>query len=228
MAIPPLGVGTAFGALIPFLDYFRPTRSPYLLIVIFSIVALLYSNEKLKGDHWYWVAIPIALVLVVVTAFTFIHAETEDAEQSKEERDTQLKFSRSICISTAVLCLVWGSSSDSASELDSVFFVNYVMCICQIVVFVIYTAARLKKEEPPLYLNHFQVALVTSALLVGATVCIHSINPGLEPGSIFAIIKRGNRSSFFAYSAVLLYFLWARCQYYWINRLTKVIKISIV
>ena len=228
MAIPSLlGVG-AVGALIPFLEYFRPTRSPYLLIVIFSIVALVYSNVTLRADHWYWIAIPIGLVLVVVTAFTFFHAETEDVEQSKEERDTQLKFSRSICISTAVLCLVWGSSADSASKFDSVFFVHYVMCLCQIVVFIIYTAARLKKEEPPLYLNHFQVALVTSALLIGATVCIYLIEPRAEAESIFATIKAGKRPSFFAYSAVLLYFLWARCQYYWINRLTKVIKISIV
>jgi hypothetical protein len=40
---------TTFAALAPIIDYLRPTKSPYLIMVIFGIMALTKTAELFFG-----------------------------------------------------------------------------------------------------------------------------------------------------------------------------------
>ena len=113
--------------------------------------------------------------MLILNIFVFLHREQEgDSEEEKQLADQHLKFARSICISTAVICMVVGCWY-AADITDTLFVIHYISCMCQIIVFTIYAAARLRKQEPAGQLNHFQVALVTSLYLIVTTVCIRYI-----------------------------------------------------
>ena len=115
-----------------------------------------------------------------------------------------------------------------------VFLVMYATSMIQITVFVIYTAARLRKVEPqPSSLNYVQTALVTSAFLVGACVCLYQAQ-SLE----FSITKvdpadgaddqgEGEELNKFLVGSLLLYVHWLWCQIYWIHRLSKIVSIKV-
>lgn len=193
MPMTGASIGTALAALAPFFEFLRPTRSPYLLVVMFSVIGLLtlnvlFDSDAVRGaskfrEYWYSLAAPIFLVIVLLTLFVFLHREREDdSEDERNLADQHLKFSRSICISTAVICLVAGCWYALKQDITSAFFVQYIACMCQIAVFTIYAAARLSRREPIGQLNHFQIALVTSLYLLAATACL-----------AFAASKHGDR-----------------------------------
>ena len=183
MPMTGASIGTALAALAPFFEFFRPTRSPYLLVVLFSVVGLLTLNVLFDSDmvrdawtfreYWYSLAAPVFIVIVLLTLFVFLHREKEgDSEDERQLADQHLKFSRSICISTAVICLVAGCWYTLKQGVSIAFTVQYIACMCQIIVFTIYAAARLRRREPVGQLNHFQVALVTSLYLLAASACL--------------------------------------------------------
>ena len=246
MPISALAAGSALASLAPFFEFFRPTRSPYLLVVLFSVAGLLASNSLFDDtlslwNFWYALAIPIVIVIVLLTVFVFLHSSSAEPQEEQDIADQHLKFSRSICISTAVLCLVLGCWY--AAKADSAIFpLHYIVCICQVIVFTIYAAARLKRQEPPGSLNHFQVALVTSIYLVAMTVCLYFITD-VKNGkcdketdlSIFqtCVPNEDCKCSalkapyFYTLTYFLFLLLWMWCQYYWIRRLVGMIRISI-
>lgn len=241
MPMTPMTMGSAFASLGPFFEFFRPTRSPYLLVVLFSVISLLTSNIlfEMKSrlyDYWYALAIPVFLILGVLTVFVFLHRESrEAAEEERDIAEHHLKFSRAICISIAIMCFVGGCWFAVDQESISMFILHYISCICQIAVFTVYAAARLRRKEPAGVLNHFQVALVTSLYLIGATVCLVFIamNQGDPCGdsgrtSIFeTCVGQKKLASFHAISYFVFMALWGWCQYYWISRLRQIIKISV-
>ena len=270
MPLTQLGVGTALASLAPLLEYFRPTRSPYLLVVVFSVAGLIVLNvwfsnlfiEKfdlsiiydypvitrlpLEYDfYWFWLAIPVALVLFFLTIFTFAHKVDKPATEDLDELEGQLKFARSLCILSAVLCLVIGGIALIKDVYYELFTIHYLACFWQIAVFLVYTATRLKKEEPSAFLNHFQVALVTSSFLIGATICMTLIDPWKSfeckeiVSSVFSqdcynvgessdgeTIYKTSVDRFFL-TAAFFYILWIWCQVYWVKRLSRIIVISV-
>ena len=241
MPMTPVTMGSAFASLGPFFEFFRPTRSPYLLVVLFSVIGLLVLNflfdiESRLYNYWYALAIPLFLVVGVLTIFVFLHRESlETADEERDVAEHHLKFARSICISIAIICFVGGCWFAVDQKSTSMFILHYVACICQIAVFTVYAAARLRRKEPAGLLNHFQVALVTSLYLMAATVCVVFIamKQGESCGdvgrtSIFETCIRGEKlASFYAISYFVFLALWAWCQYYWISRLRQIIKISV-
>ena len=256
MALPPVGVGTALAAFAPFLEYFRPTRSPYLLVVLFGLGGLIAASWMFQSElslrfEYFLLAIPIVVVLTVLTLFVFFHTTTASADLTSEQIDEQLKFSRSICISTGILCLVIGCWRAATEPLENwIFNLHYIFCIIQIVAFVVYSAARLRYEEPSTSLNHFQIALVTASFLVAATICMSLIKAsglgGASYNGTFDIIANDSHractssnwtvtndrnyctfDNLLSLSAIVCYSLWGWCQVYWVKRLTKIIKISV-
>ena len=245
MALSPVTVGSALAALAPFVEYLRPARSPYLLVVIFGIIGLVSSAALFHERYWdrteyYFLFIPLAIVLILLTVFSFVHKVQSGANLSDEDVDEQLKFSRSICISSAILCLVFGCWRISATLPDWVFYFHYFVCTVQIAAFIVYSAARLRYEELVTSLNHFQIALVTSAYLVAATVCIGLVELawGFEENQkdVFYVfrswdtedgIKESQYLNLFSLTALFFYGLWLWCQIYWIKRLAKIVKITV-
>ena len=103
MAIGSLAV------LGPFIDYLRPAKSPYLLMVIAGTVSMLvtayFADEGDIRTHWgklFWPQ------LVGLLLFTFLAFRGKD-EHSQEELEEQLRFSRALCIGTAMVCLPIGA-----------------------------------------------------------------------------------------------------------------------
>ena len=243
MAMPGTGLATAVaGGLIPFLEYFRPTKSPYLLMVLFGIIGLLvldylFGPRNYETFYWYWLAIPIAGVLIFVTSLMFRDKtkELESKQEDGDEFEAQLKFSRSVCISTAILCLAVGGVKLSSGRSDFMFFFHFGACVCQLLVFLAFATARLRREEPRTSMNHVQIALVTSLFILGASTSISLSELQVEVktwnmvGNMFwNETKDGYEMDLYVVTAACLYSLWGRCQCYWIKRLTEIVRISVV
>ena len=191
------------------------------------------------------------VLVTLLTMFIFLHKErVEKSEEERELSDQHLKFSRSICISAAILCLVVGGWYTARNTVETVFIIHYIACMCQIVIFTIYAAARLRRQEPAGLLNHFQVAMVTSVYLIAATACLSfaaekqyvdcgdsyttvlescakeivtsETENGFERNYSYTIVE-----SFYFISYGLFLVLWVVCQYYWMRRLRQIIRISI-
>ena len=245
MALSPVTVGSALAALAPFIEYLRPARSPYILVVIFGIIGLVSSAGLFHKRFWdrteyYFLFVPLAIVLILLTIFSFMHKVQSGAGLSDEDVDEQLKFSRSICISSAILCLVFGCWRIAETLFDWIFYFHYFVCTVQITTFIVYSAARLKYEELVTSLNHFQIALVTSAYLVAATVCVGLVElaQGFEKSEndVFYVVRSvevGDKTkelyylNLFSLTALFFYGLWLWCQIYWIKRLAKIVKITV-
>ena len=223
-------------SLMPFLDYFRPTKSPYLLVVLVGVAGIVaidiaFQYQFDERSYWYFASIPLTLVLIVLTLFTFLHQMEPNADETERDIESQLKFSRSICISGAMLCLVAGVVKFAEDENNVLFSVHFLSCVWQIGVFVVYAAARLRKEEPASSLNHFQISLVTASYLIAATICVYFME---TDGSIVTIARESDTSEedvtymdLFFVSAIVFWLLWISCQVYWTSRLCKIINISV-
>ena len=257
MPMTGASIGTALAALAPFFEYFRPTKSPYLLVVLISAIGVLVLNYLFDEEfylraYWYALAAPVFILAILLTAFIFLHKErVETSEEERELSDQHLKFSRSICISAAILCLVVGGWYTASNTVETVFIVHYIACTWQIAVFTIYAAARLRRQEPSGFLNHFQVAMVTSVYLIAATACLsfaagkhyvwcgedsyttvlescatEVVEKETEDGTDWEDVGRVVESFYFI-SYGLFLALWVACQYYWLRRLRQIIRISI-
>ena len=219
MALSSIGTIAAIG---PFLEYFRPSRSPYLIVILFGISGIVYLgfSQELIGK-WYSISIPLAAVLCLLTYFTLISQNSEIIEQTEKDTEGELKFSRAICISIGILCLIFGC--EELVDNDLAYSFHYVICLCQVTIFVIYTAVRIKREEPATAAspNHFQIALVTSAYLIGATICVQHADFSLDD------LDKDQMYDRFLLSMIFFYILWMWCLYYWIRILKETIRISV-
>lgn len=218
MALSSIGTIAAIG---PFLEYFRPSRSPYLIVILFGISGIVYLgfSQELIGK-WYSISIPLAAVLCMLTYFTLITPNSEIVEQTEKDIEGELKFSRAICISIGILCLILGC--EELVDNDMAYSFHYMICLCQVTIFVIYTAVRIKREEPATAAtpNHFQIALVTSAYLIGATICVrHADFPWVS--------DNGQIYDRFLLSTIFFYILWVWCLCYWVKILKETIRISV-
>ena len=219
---------TTFAALAPIIDYLRPTKSPYLMMVIFGIMALTKTADLFFGkEEWLMMLIPQFIALIIFTVFSYYGREVEINGESIND---QLGFSRAITIATAVMCLVIGASSVTGT--GALFNIVYTTCLTQLFVFLVYTAARLIKEESSLDFNFFQFAVITSALLVGATYS--AVNIDISDSNYFINTVspndqgRSEHVDLFAINSVLLYLLWGFCIRFWIKRVLNTIQLKVV
>ena len=248
---PIVTTGGVAAAVVPFIELFRPTKSPYLIVVLVGIGGLIGANfvyvegilgvNVVWGNSWFLVSVPLIIVLCILTLFSFLHKMQSDDEENKEENIvSQLKFARSICISSAMLCLVVGTSIYSLEESvgNTNFWLLYIACIFQTAVSVIYTATSLRTKEPGTSLNQFQISLITAAYLIAITICFVYITKNEmqfslgDFGFYDKTVANGKTIStqigYFNISMALFYLLWLWCQAYWVLRLTKIIKISVI
>ena len=189
--------------------------------------------------YWFFLAAPVTVVLYIFTAHTLTLKTNIPARENGEESERQMKFAYATCISSAVLCLVFGGAhllKDGSKEL---FFFLYFACIGQIVLFLIYNAVHSTKFELEMKLKHSQIAIVTASLFIGATICMTFINPvPIENFSLLNSPSIENFSKFFskiffdtddkldpfAATAVFFYLLWARYVKFWIQGLIQILK----
>ena len=233
--LSPVGVISGVASII---DYFRPSKSPYLLVIVAGIggVVLLCSDAFVTSGRFFWIAIPIYIVLVILTHYSWRSVDSDWKDQKKSEAEGQLKFSRAVCIICGLGCLVFAAYREVHED---EFVLIYLTSLFQIIVFVVYAAARLRIEEPTTSTNYFQMALVTSAFLVGATYCIYGWAQNTRISSSASTTARfvqmmdddwigpGASSREYLISAIVFYACWAWCQAFWLKRLKDIIHISI-
>jgi UDP-N-acetylmuramyl pentapeptide phosphotransferase/UDP-N-acetylglucosamine-1-phosphate transferase len=200
-------------------SYFSPAKSPFYAVIAFGTTSLVFTCHKLSQDAWWFIYIPLTLVLGIALKLSL----KDRAVFSESENSEQIRFARSFSVSTAMLALVY-----TAREVDNFpipFFMNYAVCIFQIVIFLLYTWARSNVEEKIDGENFVQICLITSTFLIGASYanteyvgCLISYenDPNIE-----VYCKK-----FFIVSCTL-YAMWMACIIFWIRHLSSLIKIHI-
>lgn len=212
------------------LDYFRPSKSPYLLVIVAGIGGVLFAcSPFIKEQRFFFIAVPIYVVLMILTHYSWISVDSEWEDQKKSEFEGQLKFSRAVCIICGVGCLVFSANNEIT---DDGFILIYMTSMFQVIVFVIYAAARVKVEEPATSVNYFQMALVTSAFLIGATYCVFEWTETRElPPTMEDEVQTESRTlpqhQKYILSALVFYMYWGWCQIFWLKRLAIIIDITI-
>ena len=204
---------TSFASTI--LSYFSPSKSPFYSVIAFGTIALNLSCEKIEKIAWLWVASPIFIVLALSSALSFKNR----ADFSEGEGEDQLRFARSFSISSALLTFV--ITARSTENVDLSFWANYIACLAQIAVFLLYVWARSQSTEEQQELNFVQLSLITATLLIGASYA----NIQYASGSIAS--PRTSDADRYFITAVGLYLLWLCMLLVWIRHLAKLIQINI-
>lgn len=204
--------------------YFNPTRSPFYPIVAFGTSALVLSCTGIADPLWYFVSVPISLAIFAALAFSF----RSQPELSAEEHHEQLIFARSLSISSALLAF---AITARATDQDSMaFWVTFSICIIQSVVFYLYILARSRSREP-MKMNFVQIALITTALLIGACHSLYEYasNAPVTPAEGTSAPASDSSSTppdpeaaehYFRAGAVVIG-LWVWCIGFWVRHLVR-------
>lgn len=184
--------------------YFSPSKSPFYSVVAFGSLSLVLSCEEISADRWAMVVVPIYVVLIVSLQLSF---QKSHLNFTQREFDDQMKFVRSFSISSALISFVLTARE---VEIDSTkFFVNFIACNFQILIFLLYTYARsLKEEESSSQVNFVQFALITTTFLIGAS---YSLAQSIEMQSAENESERTSFHDNYLLVALGLYLLWAIC-----------------
>lgn len=194
-----LGVAGFVG---PFLDYLRPTKSPYLVVIFVAVVVLsikVGSSKPADLDRpdffvpiFLMIAITVALSLLfrrkaaeevptgATTTETLPGDTTGQISNAKYENDLDgvFKFSRALCLAAAAVMLyVYVDKKLS----DNLFVqISYAMILVQMATFLTYMTFRHFKDEDLSNMNIFQVAFITAVFFAGSTYIATKIDMGAE------------------------------------------------
>lgn len=146
--------------------YFSPTKSPFYAVITFSAFGLVLSKDV--SVHFFAVSVPIILILLVSTVLSF----KDQSNFTSDEYNNQIKFSRSLGISVAVLCLVFLGKEFTDDEGNSTHWsvwVGYVASVVQSLMYLLYIFIFHNYESRQRGVNIIQISLITSTYLVSAT-----------------------------------------------------------
>jgi hypothetical protein len=187
----PLAVGTVGSVTHIFsglYEHFKPSRSPYLLSGLLSILALnLVAGLSNSEDLFLLVFIPVGIIFTFLSVLCFyFHPSSLNAEESEElkklrsEMNDQFKFSRTICLSGGILILAYlvmralghGMFSTTGIHLTPIptglfFWIAYAASVIHLLIFSCYIFFRNVQEESVVKISLFQITFFTLATLVG-------------------------------------------------------------
>ena len=151
------------------LAWLKPDRNPFYLITIAGVFTLTFSAHKEQQylyQNWNFLYYLIAFILLINLVLSLFPQEID-----KEEYDKNLRFARSLGITTATLSLIF---LKRALENISITWV-FILILIQILIFSIYLFIAIIKKNNIVYnskkkINNFQLCLTTSALLMGIIV----------------------------------------------------------
>lgn len=214
MSLALAGPATSFATTI--LSYFSPARSPFYGVIAFGTVALILAAEKIDRMPWLSVALPTYIVLLLSLALSLKYRPNFEEGQGED----QLSFARSFAISSALLAFVLTARSVEENELA--FWINYVVCLAQVLVFLAYAWARSQSTEEQAQFNFVQFALISITFLVGASYTnveyVQSLGNAeglpVESGRYFIV-------------ATGLYLLWFLSLIRWVKHLSSLIRVEI-
>lgn len=94
-------ISAAAGYASNLFAYFSPSRSPYYAMTVAAVVGLCWIFDVQRGA-WIAAFVPICLVMLVLAALTM---RTTRYLFNKFEYNDQLKFARSLAVTTALICM---------------------------------------------------------------------------------------------------------------------------
>jgi uncharacterized membrane protein len=197
--------------------YFSPAKSPYYSIGLASCVGLFYACDIPVRGMWLWVSVPVFLV----TFLTLLLSIDSKNNLTEAEHAEQLRFSRSTCISVAVLALSFGGkdiASKGASQMFN-FTVTVSICCIQIAIFLIFNWALNKRDLPTVDRNYVQITLLTSAFL--GDTCVN-LAYATHAGDADSGVTKYHQDTAYALGT-----LWAFCIVFWIVTLVRLRVITI-
>ena len=195
------------------LRYFNPSRSPFYAIIAIGTISLDYAYDGLEGTRWHIVAGIIMAVLGIATWISL----TDRATMSKEEYVDQLYFSRSICVSAALMALTYFSVGYQ-DELR--FNVVLVMSIVQTLTFLLYIWARKDSPQELTDTNYVQLALITTTFFLGAMNLLQTPASGVEDQGI-----EWKQTLSENFPSLYLSILWLTCIRVWWQLIRKLVII---
>ncbi|NOC83503.1 hypothetical protein GS610_08660 [Ruegeria sp. HKCCD6228] len=188
---------TALAApLMPFLDYLRPNKSPYVLVSVAILTCLLLPQNTLFESPFGWMYhIPIYCVIACTVVLSFLYRPpevvrhnakasghlvtttnlTEVSDDSMVDMDHQLKFSRSFCLICGLVSLYILFKSESRPFFE-IFTVLYFVIVFHIAVFMGYLLFRSLREESINKFAVFQIGFITGISLLGTALSYDQIN----------------------------------------------------
>ena len=185
-------ISSAIGAILPFLNYLRPSKSPYLLISL-VVAIILVSYEQNYGAELFNIMarLPVYFILIFIVFMSFrfvpeeiVHLREErDEEKIKEiesEIESQYKFSRSIIISCSLIAIYLIFSRKNFNNLMSLLF--YTSILINLLIFIGYMFLRNIKEESPAKYAIFQISFMMSTFIIASALIVGNI--GFQDGSI--------------------------------------------
>lgn len=209
-----LGSAVPIGNAI--LAHFNPAKSPFYGVIAFGTAALLLTCQGIAPAHWQAVSVPIWCVLAIAWSLSLNDAHTFEPGQHED----QLRFARSLSISGALLALVLTARAVDAQPMA--FWLNYIACFFQVLVFLLYTWARSRRCEDCSGMNFVQFALITTTFLVGASYGLSKYASLLAEDTPVST----DEAFRFLSAAISLYALWALCVLRWCKHLFTLVRIT--
>lgn len=179
MADPTLG---ALATATKLLEYFKPSKSPYLLpITTICVVIVIYSHEYSKNDilSSILLSVPLVTCLYILYRLTLKHEIAEnkhtDIEKINEDVLDQLKLGRATGISVSIYLIF---QILFLRVVDSILLFNiiYISLILYLIIFIIQIYKYRIKETHIGNENIFQIALSTTMLLFTYTTVASDID----------------------------------------------------
>jgi hypothetical protein len=186
------GVAGFFGT---FIDYLRPTKSPYLVVILIAVGVICFkvgvnpSNdelrklslpERLDAPGFFF---PIFVIIFAMVPLSLIRRTKKDAEpisgssspqadaiaNAKYENDLDgvFKFSRALCLAVAAIMLFVFYNSPLANNWYS--SIGYWIIMIQLITFLSYMAFKHYAGEDVSNIGLFQISFITAVLFAGCT-----------------------------------------------------------
>ncbi len=163
------------GTFGPFLDYFRPSKSPYLLATgacAFAICAQLELQWPHKlGPGYYFIPLYILLCFLITLSLSFgqhgaPHEHQADQLSSNSDSDGIFKFSRVLGLSLGAIMFYyfWNNNPNNGF----IFWTTYWIILIHLSTFILYMTFRHFKEEDSSNIAVFQIALMSAIVFACA------------------------------------------------------------
>lgn len=214
MPIAEVSVATASTVI----KFFSPAKSPFYLVVASAIGALYAgtSPDILTERSWYLLIVPGGIVLLVSVLLSLFGRTAFLGA----DNDEQIRFARSFGLSSSLICTVFSLNGATEANLEWLYFLAYAICVGQALIFLLYSWVRSYEEEDQRDFNFVQLGLITSGLLIGATVGVYLLGTRFDQ-------EIGFYSESLRLITVVIgcYTLWLLCFVYWVRHIVGLISI---
>jgi hypothetical protein len=189
------GVAGFFGT---FIDYLRPTKSPYLVVILIAVGVICFKvgvsprnsdlgslpiGERLDAPGFF---LPIFVIIFAMVPLSLIRKSKTDDElkeaakdaiaNAKYENDLDgvFKFSRALCLAIAAIMLFVYYNSPLSDNWYAT--LGYWIIIAQLITFLSYMAFRHYVADDISNIGLFQISFITAVLFAGSTYLASEIH----------------------------------------------------